>query len=334
MSVEKRSTKVDISVIIPTLNRAVLLDQVLAAVLKQTFPQERFEVIIVDNGSTDNTAEICEKWQNQFLYFRYLYDNHPGLHVGRNLGCMEAQSNILVYGDDDLFPSETWLEGMYRGLTETDAVLVGGSILPKYEGNPPTFLKKFWQREGEVRMMIAFSCIIFPPQKQYVKPEYIFGCSFGVKKDIVVKAGGFHPDSMPEKYIMYRGDGETYISRYIKKNGLKALVLPEIFAEHLVSHSRMSEERIIQVGYRNGISETYTVLREASSYRRMLMSICSIMYRTWKEAKHSTNKVIKRERKERLRGIIYLTKCFMTDERVREWVRRDNYFNENGFIQK
>lgn len=332
MNNKGNKTRLDISVIIPTRNRAAMLDQVLESLTKQTFTQERYELIVVDNGSTDNTAAICKKWKHQFINFRYIYDAHPGIHIGRNRGCMEAKSDLLVYGDDDLFPEVTWLEGMYKGLTETDAVLVGGSIFPKYEQSPDTFLKKMWQTDGQIKMMIAFSCIIFPNCKRYVDPQYIFGCSFGVRKEIIVSAGGFHPDGMPDQYMMYRGDGETYIARYIRKKGLKALVMPEISAKHFVTKARMSEERIAQVGYRNGISDAYRILRESPTKLSLVLNITSTLFRTLKEINSSPNPVVRREKRERYKGIIFLIKQYTINKHVREWIRREDYFCERGYI--
>lgn len=325
-------SKLDITVIIPTLNRAEMLDHVLEALLKQTFPQERYELIIIDNGSSDTTASICAKWQNQFINFKYIYDDHPGIHIGRNRGCMEAKSDFLVYGDDDLFPGITWLEGMYKGFTETDAVLVGGNILPKYESKPPTFIKKMWQSDAQIQMMIAFSCITFPHCRRYVNPLYIFGCSFGIRKDVIMNAGGFHPDGMPDKYMKYRGDGESYISRYVKKKGLKAVIIPEVTAEHFVSVTRMSEERIAQVGYRNGISDAYRILRESPTKLSLVLNITSTLFRTLKEINSSPNPVVRREKRERYKGIIFLIKQYTINKHVREWIRREDYFCERGYI--
>jgi glycosyltransferase involved in cell wall biosynthesis len=84
-----------ISVIIPTRNRAKYLSGTLESLTKQTYPVSLFEAIVVDNGSNDNTKEVCEIFSKQFQSLRYFYDDNPGLHVGRHLGMKLAKSDTL-----------------------------------------------------------------------------------------------------------------------------------------------------------------------------------------------------------------------------------------------
>jgi len=88
------------TVIIPTYNRAVLLDHTLAALTRQTLPVEDFEVIVVDDGSTDSTAEVTATYESQ-LSLRYLAQADEGYRVARarNLGISEAEGEICVFLD-------------------------------------------------------------------------------------------------------------------------------------------------------------------------------------------------------------------------------------------
>src|SRR5512139_2803936 len=103
-----------LTVVIPTRNRSALLDRALASLVCQTLPQDHFEVIVVDNGSTDSTRSVCDAFAPRFVSFRYQYDARPGLHIGRNLGLKHARGEILVYGDDDIAAFPAWLEGIYE----------------------------------------------------------------------------------------------------------------------------------------------------------------------------------------------------------------------------
>lgn len=93
---------IQVSVIVPTHNRASLLNKTLNSLLNQTFSPQHFEVIIVDNGSTDNTESICKEFQKKFTNYVYIYDKKPGLHVGRHAGLKAAKGTILVFIDDDI----------------------------------------------------------------------------------------------------------------------------------------------------------------------------------------------------------------------------------------
>jgi glucosyl-dolichyl phosphate glucuronosyltransferase len=97
-----------ISVIIPTRNRAELLRAALLSLSLQTLPPEDFEVLVVDNGSTDHTKKVVNGF-NGLMHLRYFFDPTPGLHVGRHRGLREASGEILVYGDDDIEALPTWL---------------------------------------------------------------------------------------------------------------------------------------------------------------------------------------------------------------------------------
>ena len=75
-----------LSVIIPTRNRADFLQLALQSLQSQTLPADLFEVLVIDNGSTDNTEQIVASLQQQLGNVRYFFDPTPGLHVGRHLG--------------------------------------------------------------------------------------------------------------------------------------------------------------------------------------------------------------------------------------------------------
>ena len=75
-----------------------------------------------------------------------------------------------------------------------------------------------------------------------INPSYVFGCNFSIRKNILLEAGGFHPDGMPQEIIKYRGDGESYVSKYIEKNGYKTIYNPKASVYHLASTDRMTKK--------------------------------------------------------------------------------------------
>ena len=136
MSREKK-----ISIIIPTRNRARFLADTLAS-LKAAAKKYPTEIIIIDNGSTDNTREISIQFINtSSLPCRYIYEPTPGLHVGRNLGAQLAQGEILAYLDDDVFVDPDWLTGIQDAFTNyPELTLLGGPCIPHWEGQPPQWI--------------------------------------------------------------------------------------------------------------------------------------------------------------------------------------------------
>ncbi|GAF77238.1 unnamed protein product, partial [marine sediment metagenome] len=224
-----------LSIIIPTLNRAEKLSNALESILNQTYSQLAYEVIVVDNGSTDDTKAICVGFENKIRNFEYIYDSHPGLHVGRHAGLRASKSNNLVYTDDDIEAFPTWLEGIAASFEDEEVVLVSGKILPKFEAKPPDWMNKLWEKNQWGKHIGYYSLLDFGNKVQEISPRYVWGCNFAIRKKITFELGGFHPDGMPKDLIRYRGDGETSLSRKILNRGYKTLYNPAASVYHLVS---------------------------------------------------------------------------------------------------
>ena len=96
-----------VSVIIPTYNRKDLLRETLNSLAQQTYPSDRFEVIVVDDGSTDGTEEIAAE---AFPFtLRYFWQSNQGDAAARNLGARQSQADILVFLDDDILVEPGYL---------------------------------------------------------------------------------------------------------------------------------------------------------------------------------------------------------------------------------
>lgn len=96
-----------VSVIIPTYNRKDLLRETLNTLAQQTYPSHNFEVIIVDDGSTDGTAAIATEIFSFIL--RYFRQSNQGDATARNVGAQQSQADILVFLDDDILVEADYL---------------------------------------------------------------------------------------------------------------------------------------------------------------------------------------------------------------------------------
>lgn len=104
----------EISVIIPTYNRAQILDECLSKLSEQTFAQTKFEVVVVDDGSTDNTEDVVQKRQSTLTNLTYLKQNNQGQGIARNLGIKQAKGKITILIGDDMYPASNFLEQHYQ----------------------------------------------------------------------------------------------------------------------------------------------------------------------------------------------------------------------------
>lgn len=252
-----------ISVIIPTRNRASLLEKFLLSLKNQTLAIFNYEVIIVDNGSTDSTKSLVEKYIPIITNLKYIFEPNPGLHSGRHRGFLESQGEILVYGDDDIEAFPQWLETIYHSFQENPEVaMMGGKNLPQFESNPPQWLEKMWQPNQSGEQILGYLSILnLGDEIKLISPYYIFGCNFAIRRLVLQEAGGFHPDGMPQELIKYRGDGESYVSSYVQKKSYQALYHPDASVYHWVSNKRMTLEYFCLRAYNQGISDSYTKIR-------------------------------------------------------------------------
>src|SRR3989338_2985725 len=96
----------DIAVVIPSHNRAKLLKRTLELFNEQSYPAERYEVIVVDDGSTDESQEALGAMQKKAGYnLKYASQEHKGPAAARNRGIKEAEAQFILFTGDDIFPS-------------------------------------------------------------------------------------------------------------------------------------------------------------------------------------------------------------------------------------
>jgi glycosyltransferase involved in cell wall biosynthesis len=101
---------VNISVVIPTYNRAADLTRCLAALKAQTAPVDSFEVIVIDDGSTDGTPEVLAQWAADWPVLRYYRQSNAGPATARNQGISRAHFGIIAFTDDDCLPAPDWVQ--------------------------------------------------------------------------------------------------------------------------------------------------------------------------------------------------------------------------------
>jgi glucosyl-dolichyl phosphate glucuronosyltransferase len=330
-----------VSVIIPTKNRSKDLTGVLDSLMNQTLSKTDFEVLVIDNGSTDDTELVVSSYAGKIPNLKYFLEDKPGLHNGRHRGLQEASSSLLTFADDDIEAFPTWLSSIVESFNDSAIALVGGKNLPKFESAPPFWLVEMWQRERMGgRVLGELSILDLGKEKLEIDPHLVFGCNFSIRKEVLIDAGGFHPDGMPWEMIHLRGDGESYISEYLKGNRLKAIYNPQASVYHKVSSNRMTLDYFKKRSYMQGISDAYTSLRkgetkiaiphnEDSFYRRLRNRLGRVL-NVGDEISELRNELSKTEfdkeieRSYRL-GSEYIKALYQKEGEVREWVHRTTY---------
>lgn len=324
-----------LSVIIPTRNRANYLRGVLQSLTFQTYPCHLFEVIVVDNGSTDNTKAITASLQQQMNNIFYFFDQTPGLHVGRHLGMKMAKSDILVYADDDVEPFPTWLEAIAESFQDNDVALVGGKNLPKFESDPPEWVLKMWEKDKNGERILGYLSILdLGNTKKVINPYHVFGCNFSIRKSVLLEAGGFHPDAMPQELIRYRGDGETHVSQFIEKEEMLTIYNPDASVYHIVPKERLTEEYFCKRSYLQGISDSYTKIRKDAQNNVFTFYDLKWLLPLYQKKLHLfLNKKKRLFEKYYHKGYSMHQKASSKDQNLYEWIIQGHYMDDQPFVK-
>lgn len=139
----------EVTVIICTRNRAKQLAAVLESAAAMRVPEGlQWEFLLVDNGSTDNTAEVAMAFADR-LPMRVVREDTPGLSNARNKGVREARGHYLCWTDDDVVIDPGWLSAYVEAFRRhPEAAIFGGKVIPRLEGTaaPDWFVKGRYER--------------------------------------------------------------------------------------------------------------------------------------------------------------------------------------------
>lgn len=116
-----------ISVIIPVYNREKLVEECLDSLIAQTY--KNLEIILIDDGSTDNTLNICKKYANNDSRFKIIELSHKGVSSARNTGLDAAQGEYIFFIDSDDVIHPLLLEALYHSMKENNAEIAGSPLL-------------------------------------------------------------------------------------------------------------------------------------------------------------------------------------------------------------
>jgi len=258
-----------ISVIIPTFNRSSFLKDALESICDQNIRPDEYEIIVIDNGSTDNTKKVVNRirQRNRKNYIKYIYEPEPGLLAGRHRGAFEANGDILVYVDDDIKADKEWLKVIKKTFdTYPDVQLVGGKILPEFEIDPPDWIRFFWSDNRLSNVCGELSLLDLGNKVCNINPNFIWGANFSIKKLDLFELGGFHPDALPKNLLHFRGDGETGLTIKAREKGYKAIYQPNALIYHKIPASRLTYEYFEYRHFIQGISDSFTYIRR--KYRK------------------------------------------------------------------
>jgi glycosyltransferase involved in cell wall biosynthesis len=240
----------DISAIICTHNRDIYLGDAIDSLLQQDFPN--FEIIVVDNGSSDRTKEVVAERESDSRV-QYIYEPTLGLSIARNTGFKQARSQILAYLDDDAVASPQWLRILWNAYQENEKLAIAGGkvtlIWP--EGVEPPI----WLSPGLAENLGAYDLgdQITLIRQPGLTPR---GLNYSIRRSFLEKVGGFDLNlGRVGKSLL--SNEELHMTELALNQGWEVAYLPEATAAHNVAPERLKRSWFLSRGWWQGISECY-----------------------------------------------------------------------------
>lgn len=245
---------VSVSVIIPTCNRVELLVEALQSLVKLEYPRKKLEIIVIDDGSTDETRKEVKKLIKGFPFkLKYFYQEKKGISEAKNLGIRNSKGEIIVTTDDDCLFEKDWLKKLVKYFGSSDIGSVGG---PDRAYNLDSDLAK--------AISFAFSSFIGSGgiHGRFVKLRfgkfYPMGCNTAILRQAIDKIGLFEPRLQPGE--------DTDLNHRIERAGYKLVYAPDAFVWH---RSRSSFRGLVRRFYKRGFARV-EILRRHREYGELI----------------------------------------------------------------
>ena len=216
------------SVIIGTHNRAALLEVALETLCHQSLAPAAYEVIVVDNGSTDETASVVAAFRQRLPNLRYCFEAVPGISVARNHGWRVAQGQYVAFTDDDSRLPAEWLATAQQISQMHAPAAFGGPYFACYEGAKPAWFKDSY---GSTKL---------GDQPRALTSGYLPGPNLFFRRDLLSITGGFNPAlGVVGKQLGY-GEEEVLL-QLVRERSPGALIYydPNLYVYHVVRFEKM-----------------------------------------------------------------------------------------------
>ena len=258
-----------ISFIICTYNREKYIYECLSRLASNTV-KEGWEIILVNNNSTDNTAAECERFVEDYqpANYHYCLETQQGLSFARNRGIQEAKGEWLVFLDDDAMVEPEYIASLQKHLSDhPEAGAFGGQIIPLFEDGEPEWYSK-WTMIYVSAMDRGKTVHPFPANK------YPIGANMGVKREVIDRVGMFNTALGRTGNNLLSGEEKDLFNR-IHAAGYPILYFPDIQVHHCIPAHRTTKEFIARLADGVGQSERLRTRHiGAAAYCKRLIMEC------------------------------------------------------------
>ena len=255
-----------LSVVICTYNRSDLLKLCLESLTRQTAPADLFEVLVVDNNSPDDTAEVVRSFQGKTgVEFRYCLEKQVGLSFARNTGYREARAPWIAYLDDDAKARPGFVERAVWMTENTDYPFFGGLDIPWYPFGKPAWYQDRYASSRYRHKTIA----------TLTGDEHAFGCVMVMRKDILERFNGFNTAiGMRGNVVGY--NEETELQNRLRAEGLLIGYDPDLVIDHAVAPHKLRIDWFFQSAFAHGRDKIRSGMTGSGGFHLFLIAVTGL----------------------------------------------------------
>jgi glycosyltransferase involved in cell wall biosynthesis len=235
----------DFTVVVVTHNRADMLRDTLAS-LRAVSGRASWELLVVDNASTDATPEVVAAAGADYpVPVRYQYEPEPGRYAALNHGIRSARGRFIANTDDDAFPRGDWLDQALEGLTKFGCGFVGGPVFPVWDGPVPEWLADLMSDTRDDRGALAGKVLALqdygPESREYGDGiGWPLGVNIAYRRDVFEQAG-FFDGGLGRIAGTLRNQAQREWHLRARAAGVSGVYLPGMVVQHRVPCDRLQK---------------------------------------------------------------------------------------------
>jgi glucosyl-dolichyl phosphate glucuronosyltransferase len=251
------------SVIIASYNRAPLLDECLRHLARQTFAPGD-EVLIADNGSTDDTAAVVARHATRFpAALSRIHVSTPGKSHAVAAALRVASGEIVAFTDDDVNVAPDWLTALKAAFADPKTGLAGGPVDPRWERPAPAWL----HLSGQQRLGAPLGLLDYGSTETNLGPRTLLGANMAVRRLVLHELGGYATHLGKLRGTLLSGEDHELCQR-VQSAGYRARYLPNARVHHWVPAKRMRLMYFLRWFYWSGITNA-AMDADGAAYRRL-----------------------------------------------------------------
>lgn len=222
------------SIIVCTYNRAESLAHTLGCLGKQQLRASiDWEVIVIDNNSSDATRATVEATMPGFPQLRYAFEGRQGLSHARNHGIELASGDIVLFTDDDVCPEPDWTQVILDSMAEHGCAACGGYIAPVWEKRPPPWLTERFYGFLAIKTDTG--------ERQIVsRSDTPFGANMAFRRELFARHGSFDVTRGRMGNVLASGEDGELFERILNAGG-KVMYFPKARVHHRVEAFRVEK---------------------------------------------------------------------------------------------